>query len=381
MNNATYPVRILHVVTHLNRYGLESRIMDIYRNIDRTKVQFDFLIHRNDMGDFGEEIKLLGGRIYVIRKISPPNFMRYLDDLNVFFAEHKEYKIVHAHLNTLSTWVLRAAKKNGVPVRIAHSRNASMEKDLKTIPKFASKLFINRMCTDRFACSRMAGKWLFGEKYIQKSNFRIIPNAFQIDKFIWNTNVRIKKREELGVQVDEIMVVNVARFSEQKNHLFLLDIFEKLHCKKPNTKLYLAGEGECEEKIRNYIAKKGLQNSVVFLGLRSDIPELYQAADLFIFPSKYEGFGTVLVEAQVTNLPTVTSSTIPNETKLCECVTFVDLDKSVDDWAGACINLFETTKRFDNSQCVIKSGFDIRTQYKWLEEFYLKKWDYYDQQS
>lgn len=367
------PIRVLHVVTHLNRNGLESRIMDIYRNIDRTKVQFDFMIHRDEKSDLGEEIESLGGRIFMMKRISPKNFFSYLKDLDAFFQEHPEYKIVHAHLNTLSTWVLLKAKKHGVPVRIAHSRNANMERDLKAIPKSISKLFINGVATDRFGCSKMAGEWLFGKKYANSTSFRVIPNAFEVEKFAWSEEIRQRKREELGILEDQIAIINVARLSEQKNHLFLLDVFAEISKNNTKAHLYLVGSGECEQKIRESIIAHKLQEKVHMLGNRSDVAQLYQAADLFLFPSKYEGFGTVMLEAQATALPVLASDSIPHETKLCDCVRFMSLNDSAQVWAKAAEAMLLTAKRVDNTKLLQDAGFDIKTQYRMMEEFYLEK--------
>lgn len=368
------PIRVLHVVTHLNRNGLESRIMDIYRNIDRTKVQFDFMIHRNEKSDLGEEIESLGGHIYMMKRISPKNFFSYMKDLDAFFQEHREYKIVHAHLNTLSTWVLLKAKKYGVPVRIAHSRNANMEKDLKAIPKSFSKLFINKVVTDRFGCSKMAGEWLFGKKHANGTTFRVIPNAFEVEKFAWSEELRQRKREELGISEDQTAIINVARLSEQKNHMFLLDIFEEISKNNAKAHLYLVGSGECEQKIRESIRAHQLQDKVHMLGNRPDVAELYQAADLFLFPSKYEGFGTVLIEAQVTALPVLASDTIPHETKLCDCVRFMSLSEDAKVWAEAAEAMLKNSKRTDNTKLLQDAGYDIKTQYLLMEEFYLDKY-------
>lgn len=372
MSNSNEPIRVLHVVTHLNRNGLESRIMDIYRNIDRSKVQFDFMIHRNDLGDFGEEIKALGGKIYVMPSISPRNFILYNKKLNVFFEEHTEYKIVHAHLNSLCTWVLRAAYKHNVPVRIAHSRNASMEKNLRGAAKWISKQFVNKYATVRFGCSQMAGDWLFGKKYSRGETFRVIPNAFQVDKFIWNPEIRTEKRNELKVK-DKTVFIDIARLSEQKNHIYLLKVFEEIKKLIPNAALLLAGAGECEEKIRQYIDSHGLNDDVQMLGPRSDAAELYQAADMFLFPSKYEGFGTVVIEAQMTNLPVIASDTIPHETKLCDCVEFMPITFEPSKWAEKANEMLLKNKRGDNLKILQDAGFDIRKQYVWMQNFYLDK--------
>lgn len=368
-----YPIRVLQVVTHLNRNGLESRIMDIYRNIDRSKIQFDFMIHRNDMGDFGEEIKKLGGCIYMMLPFSPKNFVRYINDLDEFFKEHSEYKIVHAHLNSLCTWVLWAAKKNGVPIRIAHSRNANMERNFRGVLKWISKQFVNGQATHRFGCSQMAGDWLFGKKYSHGSTFTVIPNAFQVDKFVWNPEIREKKRKELCISED-VVFIDVARLSEQKNHIFLLKIFEKIKAVLPNARLLLVGAGECEDKIRAYITEHGLSTSVMMLGSRADVSELYQAADMFLFPSKYEGFGTVIIEAQMTNLPVIASDTIPHETRLCDCVEFLPITVDPIVWAHKAKEMLQKSNRFNNIAVLQESGFDIRKQYVWMQNFYLNQY-------
>ena len=364
------PIRVLHVVTHLNRNGLESRIMDIYRNIDRAKIQFDFMIHRNDMGDFGEEIKELGGRIYCMPRITPTNFAKYNRELKLFFDEHKEYKIVHAHLNSLSTWVLKAAYKHHVPVRIAHSRNASMEKNFRGIAKWVSKQLVNKYATDRFGCSQMAGDWLFGKKYSRGDSFRVIPNAFQVDRFVWNPSLRERKRQELGI-TDKIVFIDIARLSEQKNHIFLLRVFEEIKRLMPQAILLLAGAGESEEKIKRYIKEHNLSDSVNMLGARSDAAELYQASDLFIFPSKYEGFGTVVIEAQMTNLPVIASDTIPHETKLCDCVAFMSITEDPLIWAKKAQAMLNSNIRKDNTKVLQEAGFDIRKQYVLMQDFYM----------
>lgn len=214
------PIRILQCVTIMNRNGLENRLMDIYRNIDRTRIQFDFMTNRTEPGEFDEEIKQLGGRVYHMSRIAPGSFFRYLAELRTFFQEHPEYQIVHSHLNTLSTWPLLMAKKAGVPVRIAHSRNASMDRNIKMIYKAFSRLFINGQATDRFACSRAAGIWLFGKRQVEQETFRVIPNAIQLDRFLYSEERRQNMRTELGIGEKELAIVCVARFSPQKNHAY-----------------------------------------------------------------------------------------------------------------------------------------------------------------
>ena len=188
------PIRVLQCVTIMNRNGLENRLMDIYRNIDRSVIQFDFMTNRTEDGEFDEEIKRLGGRVYHMSRIAPKSFFRYIGELRTFFQEHPEYKIVHSHLNTLSTWPLLMAKRAGVPVRIAHSRNASMDRNFKMVYKAFSRLFINGQATDRFACSKAAGIWLFGKQQVEKESFHVIPNAIQLERFLYSEEKRHEMR-------------------------------------------------------------------------------------------------------------------------------------------------------------------------------------------
>ncbi len=367
------PIRVLHCVTIMNRNGLENRLMDIYRNIDRTKIQFDFMTNRAEDGEFDQEIKSLGGRVYHLSRIAPKTFVQYLNELKAFFREHKEYKIVHSHLNTLSTWPLKAAKDAGVPIRIAHSRNSSMDRNLKMLYKAFSRLFINGQATDRFACSRSAGVWLFGEKQVQKNTFRVIPNAIQLDKFSYSEAVRSSVRAELGIDKKELAVVCVARFSQQKNHPYLLKVFRELHDRRPESKLYLVGKGELENEIRAQIQELQLQDSVVFLGSRADIGRVLTGMDLFLFPSFYEGFGTVIVEAQCSCLPMIASDTIPHETKICDCVEFMSIQDVPAKWAEKALEMVSQIERKDNSVLIRENGYDIRESYAWMQQFYLRK--------
>lgn len=367
------PIRILHCVTIMNRNGLENRLMDIYRNIDRSMIQFDFMTNRSEAGEFDEEILRLGGRVFHMSRIAPKTFFKYICELKRFFETHLEYKIVHSHLNTLSTWPLLMAKRAGVPVRIAHSRNASMDRNIKMLYKAFSRLFINGQATDRFACSRSAGIWLFGKKQVEKENFYVIPNAIQLDRFLYSEEKRQRMRNGLGMVENELAIVCVARFSLQKNHAYLLQVFKEIKKKKPNSKLYLVGKGELEQEIRSHINSLELNDSVVFLGSRSDVGDVLTAMDAFIFPSFYEGFGTVIIEAQCSALPMIASDTIPTETKLCDCVEFASIKEDPAVWADKLLMLIERNQRKDNSALIRENGYDIRQSYAWMQNFYLGK--------
>lgn len=368
-------IRVLHVVTIMNRNGLESRIMDIYRNIDRDKVQFDFLTQREKEGHFDEEIEKLGGHVYHMSAPNPIRFISYIRKMNMFFKEHKEYKIVHSHINTFSSWVLLAAKKEGVPVRIAHSRTWGMEKNWKSIFKYISKKIINIPTTHKFACSKQAGKWLFGNKGILPPNhFKVIPNSIEIDKFVFNKEKRKEIRKELNLSDQEIAIIHVGRFVPQKNHIFLLKVFKKITEIKSDAKLFLIGEGELENKIKEECEKLNISHAVTFLGVKNNVGDYLNAMDCFIFPSLFEGFGTVVIEAQCNGLNVLASDSIPHETKVTDLVDFMSLKMNYKQWSEKVIEMIQegaSNERERYADLVKKSGYDIRDTYSDLENFYL----------
>ena len=369
-------IRILHVVTQMNRNGLENRIMDIYRHIDRNKIQFDFLTHRKDEGQFDEEIKKLGGKIYYLEPINIKKIKKYFSDLYNFFENHKEYKIVHSHVNTLSTWVLFAAKKAGIPIRITHSRTWGMEKNWRSFFKWFSKLFINIPTTHRFGCSRQAGVWLFGEKYIN-DNFKVITNSIEIEKFKFNSKTRNEIRRKLRINEDDIVFINVGRMVRQKNQIFLLKVFKEMYNNKKNIRLIIIGDGELKNSLQTEINKLKLDKNVLLLGMKNNVGDYLSASDVFIFPSVFEGFGTVVIEAQCNGQRVFASDSIPPETKVSNLVDFLPLKKGYEYWSNYILNninvenIKNEKERLKYAQIVKKNGFDIKDTYNVLQEFYL----------
>lgn len=366
-------IRVLHVVTIMNRNGLENRLMDIYRHIDRNQVQFDFLTHRKQDGVFDEEIKELGGKVYHISPLKPQHIVRYMSELKSFFNNHKEYSIVHSHINAFSTFVLFAARDAGVPIRIAHSRTWGAEKSWKSVFKYVAKAFINIPTTHKFGCSRQAGEWLFGKKGIQEPNyFRVITNSIELDKFSYDESKRNKMRQELGLSDDQIAITDVARLEPQKNHTFLLKVFKEITKTHSTAKLFLIGEGSLLEKIKDEAKSLGIQDAVVFVGNVSNVGDYLNAMDGFIFPSLFEGFGTVTIESQCCGLPILASDTIPPETKVSSVQEFESLKSSPEDWAKHILNMISSIKRKDCRDVIKEAGFDINDTYSFLQNFYLE---------
>ncbi|OUQ47390.1 hypothetical protein B5E62_15250 [Lachnoclostridium sp. An118] len=346
----------------MNRGGLETMIMNYYRHIDRNKVQFDFLTHRDGEKDYDGEIEKYGGRIYHLPPLNPFS-KNYLNQLDQFFDQHREYKIVHSHLDCMSAYPLKAAKKYGVPVRIAHSHTTSQKKDIKYWIKLYSKRMIPEYATDLFACSENAGRWMFG-----KEKFIVIKNAIDTKKYIYNEDIARIKRKELGIS-ERFVIGHVGSFNYPKNHEFLIDIFEKVWKKRRDSILMLVGIGELEEKIKEKVKKRNLNEAVLFLGLREDVPELLQAMDVFVFPSLYEGLGIAAIEAQVSGAPCLLSDKIPAECQVTNLVTTLSLNENAQIWGDSIIRLANEKK--PRSNILLKQNIDINENAKWLQNFYI----------
>lgn len=358
-------VRVLQVVTKMDRGGLETMLMNYYRNIDRDKVQFDFLTHRAEHGQYDDEIEARGGKIYHVPHLNPLN-PAYYKALNDFFREHP-YKIVHSNLDCTSTFPLRAAKRAGVPCRIAHIHSTSQDKDFKYPIKMISKKLLPYEATDYFACGEAAGKWAFPGKRVT-----VMKNAIDTSRYVPNVEIRKKVREKFQLK-DEFVVGHVGRFDPAKNHEFLLKIFYELKKDTPDAKLMLVGGGNGKEKIEREVERLSLEDDVIFTGVSSDVNELMQAMDVFVMPSLYEGFPVTMVEAQTAGLPCVISDKVPIECAVTRgLVSSVKLSDGVEVWASEILKT-KAIERKSHLDEIIENGFDIKQAAKWLEEYYAKK--------
>ena len=305
------PVIVAQIMGKWIGGGVESVIMNYYRHLDRTKVQFDFICDEDSTRIPYDEIKKLGGRVFLVPKYQKlPKYLKALEEL--FRKNH--YRIVHSNVNTLSVFSLYAAKKAGVPVRISHSHSTSNPKEWKrNIIKNILRPFSKKYATDYFACSELAGRYLFGDKTFDQGKVKIIHNAIDLDKFKFDPVARKKLRKELGIDDKTIVIGHVGRFVQTKNHQFLIYTFKKYHNKNPNAKLLLIGTGPLEEKIKAKVKKHNLEDSVLFLGQRNDTNKLYSVMDIFCLPSLYEGLPVAGIEAQAAGLPCVYSDKVTIE--------------------------------------------------------------------
>ncbi|MDQ0903980.1 glycosyltransferase family 1 protein [Paenibacillus sp. V4I7] len=362
------PIRILHVVVNMNRGGAETLLMNLYRNMDRSQVQFDFLTSK--AGAYDAEIMEMGGTIHRIPYVSDIGHTKYIQALDQFFMTNTDYKIVHAHMDKMSGFVLRSAKKAGVPIRIAHSHNTSSEGGIavKTY-KWVAGTFISSCATHFLACSNKAAQWLFANK---GNDVVILKNGIESEKFVFSPEVREQVRGELKIPTGCYVVGHVGRFAYQKNHSFLIDIFAQLNRERPDTVLILAGDGPMRPEIEKKVAVLQLQSKVRFLGVRSDITRLLQAFDMFVFPSLHEGLPVTLIEAQGAGLPCLISDEITPEVDMdIQLVERLSLDDKLV-WIDRMKNaIARNSPRQIPVSSLSNKGYDIKNTAAWTEGFYL----------
>ena len=355
-------IRILQCVNNMHRAGLETMLMNYYRNIDRDKIQFDFLVHRQEHSDYDDEIESLGGRIYRAPRLYPQNYPAYFRYMKQLFQEHPEYKIVHSHIDAMSLLPLLAAKRAGIPNRIAHSHSTSIEdRGAKRIVKQIFRYMLPKAANYQLACGEQAGKFLFRSR-----NYEIIPNAVDASKFLFSHEVRNRKRIELGIQ-DEFIIGHVGRFTYVKNHPFLIEIFCEVLKRKPNSKLLLVGTGPDEENICALAESKNVKERVIFLGSRNDTHELYQAMDVFAMPSLYEGVPVVGIEAQFSGLPCIFSDRVPEEVAFTDRCRFEPLNLGAEQWARI---LLDTQHQHREEQTILFPKYDVRQAQQILADYY-----------
>ena len=361
------PIRIAQIMGKWVGGGVEAVVMNYYRNIDKEKIQFDFICDSDSTDIPYKEIEDLGGKVILV----PPyqKIFKYHKELKRVLKEGN-YKIVHSHINTLSVFSLYAAKKAGVPVRIAHSHSTTNKKEWKkNLLKQVLRPLAKKYATHYFACTEHAGRWMFKDKEVNKGNVYILNNAIDLDKYKYSKKTRDKKREELGIKENAFVIGHIGRFMPVKNHQFILDVFNEIHKENKNAILLLAGKGPLLEEMKGKVKELKLTRYVKFLGQRNDVNELYQAFDAFIFPSLYEGLGMVAIEAQVSGLPCVVSTEVPSIVKVTDCLEFLELEDTVNTWKNVLLDK-TNEKRKSHIEEVRKAGYDIKEEVTKLEKKY-----------
>lgn len=328
------PIRVLQIIGIVCGGGVEAVVMNYYRHIDRTKVQFDFVIDGYEKSLLDEEISSLGGRVYHVEPYKS-NIVRYMSQIYHIVREGP-YDIVHSHMNTLAVFSLFSARLAGARMRILHNHSTAVKSEgMRTVLKYLLRplapIFANRYA----ACSCLAGEWMYGRKAMSAGKVKVLNNAIDVQRFAYDARKRRRLREELGIGQETLVLGHVGRFMYQKNHAFLLDIFAELLKRKPESLLIMIGDGELRRETEEKAVSLGLTENIKFLGLRKDVAELYNAMDIFVLPSWYEGLPVVSVEAQANGLPCLISDMVSKECRLTCNLQFLHLSAGPAAWAEA----------------------------------------------
>lgn len=364
-------IRVLHSVSNMDRAGIETMLMNYYRHIDRSKVQFDFLCNKTKPGAYDDEIKQMGGKIYHTPGLNPAKYPQYLKYMKKLFADNPEYKVVEAHNGALGVYALHAAKVNNIPVRIFHAHGASITKDWKLPLKLFCKSRLAANITERYTCGKAAAECYFGKEVVESGNYDFIPNAIEVEKFLFNQEIRNQIRSKYNLNGKHV-IGHVGRFMSQKNHTFLLDVFAEYVKEDKDAYLVLLGDGELMDSMKNKAKELGISDLVLFVGNVGNANEWYQAFDVFILPSIWEGLPVVGVEAQAADLPCIFSENVTKEIGLSDKAAFLSLDAPKKEWTDEIKRKLQNTERVDREKLITDNHYNIKKEAVLLQERYLK---------
>ena len=363
-------IRVLHSVSNMDRAGIETMLMNYYRHMDRSKIQFDFLCNKKKIGAYEEEICALGGKIYRTPGLNPVKYPQYLRYIRKLFRDNPDYRIVEGHNGAFAAYALNAARHCGIPVRIFHAHEASIDIDLKLPLKLLCRAVLPLSITERFTCGEAAARFSIPDQKSRKRDYTLIPNAIKIDRFVFDAQVRSRVRRENDLESKHV-VGHVGRFAHQKNHAFLLKAFACLKQQDPAAYLVLIGDGKGMATAQATVESMGIADSVLFLGNIPNVNEWYQAFDAFVLPSIWEGLPVVGVEAQAADLPCVFSTSITREIHILKKTRFVDLKAGPKAWADAIAQALMHTQRENVGRLIADHGYDISIEAIKLQERYL----------
>lgn len=355
-------IKVLHYVYKMDRGGIESLIMNIYRNIDGEKVQFHFAVHTREKGHFDDEIYELGGKIiyFPLRRKEPIRFMK---EWRKFWKNnHSKYTAFHFHTPTLANiYALKMAKRYGVKKIIVHAHNTHVYKGkLQLIHDIVHNYHRNRIvkyANKFYSCSMPAAEWVFGNKSLKEIEVESFNNGIDLERFSYNKEIRKKYRDDMNLN-NKFVIGHIGRFVHAKNHDYVIDIFSEVVKNNTNVVLLFIGDGELMPEIKAKVKDLRLCDKVEFLGIREDVPQLLMSMDLFLFPSLYEGLPVTMIEAQASGLPILASDRIAKEVKLVDTVNFMNIDNSAREWAKKSLELCDYKRiKLDNE--IRYAGYDI----------------------
>lgn len=363
------PIRVLQIIGFVCGGGVEAVIMNYYRNIDRNKIQFDFIIDGYEKTALDNEISSLGGKVYKVEPYTKNPFKNIYQIYRII--KDNNYQIVHSNMNTLAIFSLFAAWLAGAKVRILHNHStATKNEKLRSIIKYILRPFAPIFANKYLACSALAGEWMYGKKKMHLGKIKILNNAINVDDFAYNEELRKVLRQKLNIKKDILVIGHVGRFMHQKNHDFLIDIFREIYRQEKNSILLLIGDGPLRQSIEEKVKVYGLQDKVKFLGLRKDVRALYNIMDVFVLPSWYEGLPVVSIEAQANGLSCFISDKVSKECEVSSSVRFIKLDKDANFWSKEILNS-NLNRNKKAKEELIKHNFEIKNEANKLEKLYL----------
>ena len=361
------PIRILHFVPVYGIGGIESLIMSLYRHIDKSKIQFDLLVETQTWHPDFEKLVQGGGRIHQLMPFNKKNPFIFIREVKEFFQNNtREYAVLHSHVITRSAPVLYYAKKHSVPCRISHAHTDCLDGNRFIALSELLMRLNNRLSTHFFAASEQAGSYYFDK---DKKSFTVLKNTIDTEKFSYSLEKRQAIRESLNLE-ECFVIGHTGRFTYQKNHWKIVDVFYEVHKQLPEARLLLVGNGPTIDEIKDKAKKLGILDYIIFTGARSDVSDLLQAMDVFLLPSFFEGFCISLLEAQSVGLPCIASDTIPQEVQITDLITTLSLDENDKKWADTIV-AYQDHQRSRQNQIITEKGYDTKNNAKWLTDFYL----------
>lgn len=373
------PIRVLHYIKHMESGGGETLLYNIYQNIDRSQVQFDFLVNNSKQEKLDKKISALGGRKVVLMKkepkFTPLKIFLVIIELRKLLMKGR-YKIFHIHCsNGQGLLYAYIAKTANVPVRIVHIHNTSIDGRFilfkRIFHELCKKLFIS-FPTDYFACSKLAAEWLYTKNIIENKKYKLIKNGIYINRFFFNESIRKKTRTELGIDEKKVLI-NIGRMESEKNHIFLLNILAEIMVSDNNYVLILIGTGSLKKKIKELAKKMKLNSNIYFIDYTSHVQKYLWASDLFVLPSLHEGLGIVAIEAQVAGLKTIVSDVVPKEAYISKNISSLSLDEGYKNWAKKILSINLDYRRLSEIKSIKQAGYDIKDTAMLLQEFYLTR--------
>ncbi len=367
-------LRVLHSVSNMARAGIETMLMNYYREMDTGLIQFDFLANKPDPGEYDQEIRTKGGRVFVSPGLNPLHYPRYKRFVSELLSSSPDIRIVHAHNEAMGYYALQSAKSAGIGVRIAHAHNTRIIRDYKYPLKLVCKQLLPGAATDYWSCGTDAGIYYFGKKRWNESGF-ILRNAIDVSKFAFRPEVRQRLRKTCALE-NCFVIGHVGRFNVQKNHSRLLDIFAEIAAAVPDARLALIGVGELEQAAKEKVRSLALEKKVLFLGQMGNVNEWYQAMDVFVLPSLFEGLPVVGIEAQAAGLPCFFSDRVTDEVLLSPGAHKVSLDASNAEWAKEILaEKGSESSRERGTDLIRQAGYDIHEEARKIQNLYLEMAD------